>query len=100
MAAALQTITAPRVPVPWRDPHEVSPAQLADYIGELERACERDPQNADLHTCLGIAHAMNYDAYRSLDALEEARRLAPEHFFAQLKYAELLYRLRALPKAQ
>jgi len=47
-----------------------------------------------------MAHAMNYDVYKSMDALEAAVRLEPNHFFAQLKYAELHYRLRALVKAE
>ncbi len=47
-----------------------------------------------------MAHAVNLDAYASLDALEEARLLDPRNFWAQLKYAELLYRLRALPKSE
>ena len=32
--------------------------------------------------------------------LEAAKALEPGHFLAQLKYAELLYRLRALPRAE
>lgn len=87
-------------PIPWRDPHTVSPERLAGYIATLETACAENPLNADLRTCLGMAHAMNYDAYRSMDALEEARRLEPQNFFAQLKYSELLYRLRTLIKAE
>jgi hypothetical protein len=87
-------------PVPWRDPHSVPPEQLAEIISGLERACAQDPANADLRVCLGMAHAMNYDPYRSMDALEEARRIAPESFLAQLKYAELFYRLRALELAE
>lgn len=87
-------------PVPWRDPHTVSPTQLAEYIGELERACDADPQSADLRTCLGMAYAMNYDVYKSMDALEYAVACEPDHFFAQLKLAELNYRLRALIKAE
>jgi hypothetical protein len=87
-------------PVPWRDPHAVSPEQLSGYIAALETACEQNPENANLRTCLGMAHAMNYDAYRSMDALEEARRIEPDNFFAQLKYAELLYRLRTLIRAE
>src|SRR4029450_6796013 len=87
-------------PVPWRDPHTVSPNQLAEHIGALELACEKDPQAADLRTCLGMAHAMNYDVYRSMDALEFAVRLDPQHFFAQLKLSELFYRLRALVRAE
>jgi len=86
--------------VPWRDPHTVSPEQLSGYIAMLERACEENPRSPDLRTCLGMAYAMNYDAYCSMDALEAARDLDPDHFFAQLKYAELNYRLRALAKAE
>jgi len=86
--------------VPWRDPHTVSPGELSDYIASLELACQENPGSPDLSTCLGMAHAMNYDAYRSMDALEAAREIDPTHFFAQLKYAELHYRLRALIKAE
>jgi hypothetical protein len=87
-------------PVPWRDPHTVSPTQLAQYIGELERACKANPQSADLHTCLGMAHAMNFDIYKSMDALQYAVQAEPDHFFAQFKLAELNYRLRALHVAE
>jgi hypothetical protein len=88
------------LPLPWRDPHTVSPAELRQHIADLERACTDNPHSADLRTCLGIAHAMNYDAYKSMDALETAVKLDETHFFAQLKYSELFYRLRALPRAE
>jgi tetratricopeptide (TPR) repeat protein len=87
-------------PVPWRDPHSVPPELLKKYIHDLETACEREPASAGLRTCLGMAYAMNYQAYKSMDVLEEAIRLEPDHFFAQYKYAELHYRLRALIKAE
>jgi hypothetical protein len=87
-------------PVPWRDPHTVSPAKLAEHIAALEAACAENPRSADLRTCLGMAHAMNYDVYKSMDALELAVQCEPGHFWAQLKYAELYYRLRALVKAE
>ncbi len=86
--------------IPWRDPHSVPPEKLAEFIAALQQACAENPDNADLHTCLGMAHAMNYDVYRSMDALEGARRIEPENFLAQFKYAELYYRLRALDKAE
>lgn len=90
-----------RVPlVPWKDPSTVSPAELAGYITMLERAVEANPESADLRTCLGMAYAMNYEVYKSMDSLETAVNLAPKHFFAQLKYAELYYRLRALERAE
>ena len=88
------------LPIPWRDPHTVDPEELKQYISMLERACVEQPGNADVRTCLGMAHAMNYDVYRSMDALEEARQIEPENFFAQLKFSELHYRLRALERAE
>ena len=92
---------ASRLPaVPWRDPHSVSPQKLAEVIASLKEACALNPANADLRVCLGIAHAMNYDVYSSFDALEEARALEPRNFFAQFKFAELQYRLRALHVAE
>jgi tetratricopeptide (TPR) repeat protein len=110
MSTALQTIPHVQLPsierpihilpVPWRDPHSVSPAELREYIGFLEKACEENPRSADLRTCLGMAYAMNFDAYKSMDTLEAAVRLDQTHFFAQLKYSELLYRLRALERAE
>ena len=87
-------------PVPWRDPHTVSPEDLGAYIQRLEKACLDNPHSADLRTCLGVAYAVNYDVYKSMDALENATAIAPAHFWAQLKYAELHYRLRALNRAE
>lgn len=43
---------------------------------------------------------MNYDAYRSMDTLEAACEIDPNNFWARFKYAELHYRLRALPKSE
>jgi hypothetical protein len=88
------------LPIPWRDPHRVPPGELAAYIYTLERACLDHPASADLRTVLGMAHAVNYDVYRSMDALEEAVSIDPTNFWAQLKYAELHYRLRALIRAE
>ena len=87
-------------PVPWRDPYSVSKTDLATYIEELKAACLSEPHNADLRTCLGMAYAVGYDVYKSMDALEEARAIDPENFWAQLKYAELHYRLRVLNRAE
>jgi hypothetical protein len=88
------------LPTPWRDPQTVSQAELKEYIGFLEKACEEHSKSVDLRTCLGMAYAMNYQVYKSMDALEAAVALDQTHFFAQLKYSELLYRLRALERAE
>jgi hypothetical protein len=88
------------LPVPWRDPGRVSPAELAAHIRNLEKAVADNPESADLKTCLGMAYAMDYRAYRSMDVLEAAVAQDSTHFFAQFKLAELYYRLRALPRAE
>src|SRR5439155_25718492 len=59
-----------------------------------------NPQSADLRTFLGMAYAMNFKVYKSMDALEAATQVQPENFWAQLKYTELHYRLRALSRAE
>jgi hypothetical protein len=98
----IANVAAPsRLPsIPWKDPHSVSPSKLAEYIQTLDAQCGGPSDSADLRTCLGMAHAMNYDVYRSLDSLEAAVRIDPSHFFAQLKYSELLYRIRTLHRAE
>src|SRR5437762_9872022 len=73
--------------VPWRDPHTVSPEELSGHIARLEQACLANPQSADLRTALGMAYAVNFDVYKSMDALEEATAIEPQHFWAQMKYA-------------
>ena len=98
MSTALVSSSLPAVP--WRDPHTVAPGDLSAYIQHLERACLAHPESADLRTCLGMAHAVNYDIDSSLAALEDARAVDPENFWAQLKYAELHYRLRILDNAE
>jgi hypothetical protein len=87
-------------PVPWRDPHTVPQELLARYIQDLEAAVDREPASAGIRTCLGMAYAMNYQIYKSMEALEAAIQAEPDHFFAQMKYAELHYRLRALIRAE
>lgn len=99
-SVALQKQLQSIPPVPWRDPHSVSSEDLGIYIQKLEQACLEQPQSADLRTCLGMAYAVNYDVYKSIDALAAATALDPAHFWAQLKSAELQYRLRALTLAE
>ena len=86
--------------VPWRDPHTVSPEVVSGYIQKIEQACLDNPRSADLRTCLGMAYAVNYEINKSMDALETATQLEPDNFWAQLKLAELHYRLRTLVVAE
>jgi hypothetical protein len=47
-----------------------------------------------------MAYAMNFEAYKSMDALEHAVAAEPAHFWARMKLAELQYRLRCLDVAE
>src|SRR5262249_31483157 len=87
-------------PVLWRDPQTLPRDVLRERIADLERAVTSNPESADLWTCLGMGYAMDFQVHRSVNALETAVRLAPEHFWARFKFAELHYRLRALDVAE
>jgi hypothetical protein len=101
-AASVSTIsTLNGVPAfPWKDPFSVPQEKLPEIISSLQNACAENPANAALHTFLGMAHAMNYNVYESMDALEAACKIAPQNFFAQLKYSELFFRLRLMDRAE
>lgn len=93
--------TDPLVPaVPWLDPQEADKEELVSYIDALERTVKQYPDSPAAWTCLGVAHAVNYDVPKSMEALETATGVAPQNFWARLKYAELHYRLRALDRAE
>jgi tetratricopeptide (TPR) repeat protein len=98
--SALPSELQPFALVPWRDPYSVSPEEVALSVRRLEDLCIEHPASADLRTCLGMAYAVNYDVYKSMDALEAAIALDPLSFVAQLKYGELLYRLRVLDRSE
>ena len=101
MTAELVPVSPQSIPVvPWRDPHTVSPEKLANHIRLLENASLDNPNSPGIHTCLGMAYAMNFEVYKSMDALEAAIEIEPGYFFAHLKYGELHYRLRALIRAE
>ena len=72
LQAQLQSIP----PVPWRDPQSVSPDEIRGYIQTLEAACLENPQSADLHTCLGMAYAV--DLAQNTWQLSLARRQLQE----------------------
>lgn len=91
---------SPFAPLSRRDLTLASPAELAETIAELELACLDRPKSAALWTCLGMAYAVNYDMAKSIDALETATHVEPNHFWAHLKQGELQYRLRVLRHAE
>ena len=84
----------------WRDPATVSPAELDSYIKSLEEACVAEPGSADLLTCLGVARTAKSEPASAQLAFEKALAAEPEHFFARLRYSELLLQLRKFKTAE
>jgi tetratricopeptide (TPR) repeat protein len=78
---------------PSEGPQSASPEALAQVIRDLEWQCRECPGSAELHVRLGMAHAMNFDAVRSVESLEAALAADPNHFEARLQYAGMQARL-------
>lgn len=70
-------------------------SKLHEYVSFLESSIRANPSSADLHTMLGIAYTALGDVCRALEALRVAIALDANHFFAHLRYADLLHRLSA-----
>lgn len=102
MTSEITTTTnnALALPLHWRDPQGVPPAVRQNNVATFEKACLENPHSPDLQACLAMAHAVNFDSYKSINALETALQLDPNHFFAQLKLGEIWWRLRALTPAE
>jgi tetratricopeptide (TPR) repeat protein len=101
MTSEIATTTNNALALPhWRDPQGVPLEVRRNNVAALERACLENPNSPDLQACLAMAHAVNFDSYKSINALETALQLDPNHYFAQLKLGEIWWRLRALTPAE
>ncbi|HYZ85298.1 MAG TPA: hypothetical protein VE621_12885 [Bryobacteraceae bacterium] len=74
--------------------------KLEEYIQYLEQSSAANPASADLLTCLGIAHTVRGNVYQAFKSLQRAVAIDANHFFARLRYAELLFRLRSFQNAE
>ena len=62
---------------PSEGPQSASPEALAQVIRDLAWQCGECPGSAELHVRLGMAHARNFDAVRSVESLEAALAADP-----------------------
>lgn len=74
--------------------------KLNEYIRFLEQTLLTQAPTADVHTLLGMAHMSNGDVYLAVQSLEAAIALDGDHFFAHLRYSDLLFRMGALRHAE
>jgi|GEM_PF-1058674 len=83
----------------FRDPNMLERSERAVLVAQLKEAVALEPYACELRVLLGMALCVNYDGQAALEELREACRLEPDSFIAQLKFGELLMRLRVCDQA-
>jgi tetratricopeptide (TPR) repeat protein len=83
----------------FRDPRALAPQERGDLIARLRESVELAPQVPEIRVLLGMALCVDLQAQQALEELRESVKIAPESFVAQLKFGELLMRLRVCDQA-
>ena len=99
ISAALRPGTANLLERMFRDPRVLESHERLDLVAQLRSAVELAPQVVELRVMLGMALCVNLEAQEAMEELREAINIAPDSFIAQLKYGELMMRLRVCDKA-
>ena len=84
----------------FADPYVLEKDERASLVQQLRECVRYQPEVADYRVLLGMALCVDFDPQAAIAELEEAVRLAPRSFIAQLKLGELWMRLRASEKAE
>jgi uncharacterized protein HemY len=99
ISAALRPGTTNLLERMFRDPRVLEPHERLDLLAQLRSAVELAPQVVELRVMLGMALCVNLEAQEAMEELRHAVNIAPDSFIAQLKYGELMMRLRICDKA-
>ncbi|HEY1806332.1 MAG TPA: hypothetical protein VGG45_17810 [Terracidiphilus sp.] len=83
----------------FRDPRVLEPHERGDLIAHLRKSVELAPHVPEIRVLLGMALCVDLQAQDALEELRDAVKLAPDCFIAQLKFGELLMRLRICDQA-
>lgn len=83
----------------FRDPRVLEPEERGSLIAQLRSAVELAPQVAEVRVLLGMALSVDLQVHPAMEELRQAVKLAPDSFIAQLKFGELLMRLRVCDQA-
>jgi hypothetical protein len=83
----------------FRDPRVLESHERGDLIARLRGSVELAPHVPEVRVLLGMALSVDLQAQAALEELREAVNLAPDSFIAQLKFGELLMRLRICDQA-
>jgi hypothetical protein len=99
ISAALRPGTTNLLERMFRDPRVLETHERLDLVAQLRSAVELAPQVVELRVMLGMALCVNLEAHEAMNELQQAVEMAPDSFIAQLKYGELMMRLRICDKA-
>ncbi len=83
----------------FRDPRALQPEERKDLIVSLREAVELAPRVPEVRVLLGMALCVDLQAQEAMEQMREAVNQAPDSFIAQLKFGELLMRLRICDQA-
>lgn len=84
----------------FADPYVLEKEERASLVQQLRDCVRYQPEVAEYRVLLGMALCVDLEPQAAIAELEEAVRLAPQSFIAQLKLGELWMRLRACGKAE
>jgi len=83
----------------FRDPRVLESHEKLDLVAQLRAAVDLAPKVVELRVMLGMALCVNLEAQEAMEELRECVQMAPNSFIAQLKFGELMMRLRIVDKA-
>ena len=83
----------------FRDPYVLEKGERTELIGELTYLVATRPDITELRVLLGMALCVDNNPQTALEVLRTSVEMAPDHFLAQLKFGELLMRLRICDQA-
>ena len=99
LSAVLRPGTTSLLERMFRDPRILESHERLDLVAQLRSAVELSPQVVELRVMLGMALCVNLETQEAMEELREAVQMAPDSFIAQLKFGELMMRLRICDKA-
>ncbi|MGA9673349.1 MAG: hypothetical protein WBQ94_29435 [Terracidiphilus sp.] len=83
----------------FRDPRLLEKQERGDLIAQLRSAVDLAPHMPEVRVLYGMALCVDLQAQEAMEQMREAVNQAPDSFIAQLKFGELLMRLRICDQA-
>jgi tetratricopeptide (TPR) repeat protein len=82
------------------NPYLLEKAERVELVNQLRECVSLNPEVSEMRVLLGMALCVNLEVEDAMEELNEAVRLSPNSYIAQLKAGELWMRLRVMGKAE